>query len=141
MSLWLDFIGYFREFKNREEWYYCSILAIFTGLTPESIFLLDFDISTNLRSERNELIARYLAIFTNFIPKKSELIVPFLAIFTNIRPERNEQIVRVLLFHGFNRAERNERFSQFLVIFTDIFTHQKTMNLLLASWLFSRILD
>ena len=50
---------------------------------------------------RNQLIARLLAVFRNLTPERNELIARFLSIFRNLKPARTE----VFAFYYINTNE------------------------------------
>lgn len=60
-----------------------------------NIFLDFWPVFTNLSSEKNELTARFMTIFTDFGPERNEPLALFLlTIFSNLRPEESKLIAR-----------------------------------------------
>ena len=75
------------QFETRKDWTYCSIFAISTYFIPE----------------KNDLDARFSAIFFNNLrPKRNQLIVQFFTIFYNLRPEMFGTVTEIITIGSFN---------------------------------------
>ena len=85
-------------------------------------------IFTNLSSESGELITPVLAISANLRPDSNEFIAPFLPIFMKIRPERKQPSTLFLVIFKKCRPERNLLISRFLALFTNLRPERNEFN-------------